>query len=161
MNEEIWKDIPEYDGYQASNTGFVKSLNYKNTGKEKILKVWINNRGYHLITLCKNGKPKNELLHRIIAKTFIKNPNNYTEINHIDENKSNNHVNNLEWCNRQYNCEYSLSKCVLQLTKDNKLLAVYHSIKEAERQTGFNHTNISACCRGKLKTLGGCIWRYA
>ena len=104
---EIWKDIEGYEGlYQVSNKGRVKSLNYGRTGKEKILRPGKNNDGYLIVILYKNGKKKNFRIHRLVAKAFLTNPNNLLEVNHRDENKENNHVENLEWCDRKYNINY-------------------------------------------------------
>ena len=104
---EIWKDIKGYEGlYQVSNKGRVKSLNYRRTGKEGILKGKPDKDGYLRVGLCKNKKQKPFYIHRLVAKAFLPNPNNLPEVNHIDENKENNHVENLEWCDRKYNNNY-------------------------------------------------------
>ena len=104
---EIWKDIKGYEGlYQVSNKGRVKSLNYRRTGKEKILSSSPNSYGYLIVGLCKNGKQKPFYIHRLVAEAFLTNPNNLLEVNHKDENKENNHVENLEWCDRKYNNNY-------------------------------------------------------
>ena len=106
MNE-IWRDIPGYEGkYQVSNTGEVKSLNYNHTGEIKLLKQGIKKKGYRQVNLYKNGKVKHHLVHRLVAIAFIPNPNNYKEVNHKDEDPSNNNVKNLEWCTREYNNNY-------------------------------------------------------
>lgn len=104
---EIWKDIEGYEGlYQVSNFGNVKSLNYNRSGKENILKPQKNENKYLHISLCKNKKQKTFLLHRLVALAFLKNPQNFPCINHKDENKENNHVDNLEWCTHEYNLKY-------------------------------------------------------
>ena len=104
---EIWKDIKGYEGlYQVSNMGRVKSFNYKNTGKEGILEGSKNKRGYKVVHLSKNGKTNHYRIHRLVAITFIPNPNNYPEVNHIDEDKNNNRMDNLEWCDGKYNLNY-------------------------------------------------------
>ena len=104
---EEWRDIKGYEGkYQVSNLGRVKSLNYNHTKKEKILSDYPNTYGYLYVNLYKNGKGKPFYIHKLVAQAFIDNPNNYREINHKDENKQNNRVENLEWCNRKYNCNY-------------------------------------------------------
>ena len=104
---EIWKDIEGYEGlYQVSNKGRIKSLNYKRTGKEGILKGKADKNGYLIVFLYKNRKPKPFLIHRLVAEAFIPNVNDLPEVNHIDENKENNHVENLEWCTRKYNMNY-------------------------------------------------------
>jgi hypothetical protein len=121
MENEIWKDIPNYEGlYQASNLGRIKSLDRVLKGKGKnqfgstfdmikkgrILKQQITKKGYLKAYLIKDGKSKTFASHRIIALTFIPNPDNYKFINHKDENKVNNRVDNLEWCTQSYNINY-------------------------------------------------------
>lgn len=105
--EEIWKYIQGYEGlYQISNLGRVKSLNYNHTKKEKILQYRINERGYKYISLCVNNIRKSFKIHRLVAEAFIPNPHNYPCINHKDEDKTNNCVDNLEWCTYKYNSNY-------------------------------------------------------
>lgn len=115
MMVEIWKDIKGYEGlYQVSTCGRIKSLarmvpfsNIHTSGyrqlKEKILKGGITKDGYNVVTLRKDNIGKIYSIHRLVAETFIPNPNNLPEVNHKDENKVNNHVDNLEWCTHQYN----------------------------------------------------------
>ena len=103
---EIWKDIEGYENlYQVSNLGRVKSLNYNHTGKEKIMKAK-KDKGYLRVQLYKDGKPKFYSVHRLVATSFLPNPNNLSQVNHIDEDKSNNIVDNLEWCSAKYNSNY-------------------------------------------------------
>lgn len=105
--EEIWKDIKGYEGkYQVSNLGNVRSLNYRGSGKVKLLRQTSDKKGYKRMSLYKNGKMKTCRVHRLVAIAFLPNPNNYKEVNHKDEDKSNNNVNNLEWCTREYNINY-------------------------------------------------------
>ena len=108
--KEIWKDIKGYeDLYQISNYGEVKSLEKKagfSTRKEKILKQHLDKDGYVKVYLCKNNKVKFLSVHRLIAEAFIPNPNNFPQINHKDENKQNNKIENLEWCTCKYNINY-------------------------------------------------------
>lgn len=117
--EEVWKDIPGYEGlYQVSNFGKIKALpKIKITPdgrvgktKEIILKENDNNFGYKSVSLSKNCKKTRFRIHRLVAEAFLENPNNYKEVNHKDENKSNNNVNNLEWCTRSYNAKYFYQK---------------------------------------------------
>ena len=112
------------------------------------------------VKLFKNGEQKYYLVHRLVANAFIPNPFNYPEVNHIDENKTNNCVDNLEWCTRQYNHEYSQAKQIAQYDLAGNFITVWKSTKEIERQTGFYHSHISDCCIGTLKTAHGYIWRY-
>ena len=103
MRQEIWKDIKEYEGlYQISNFGRVKSLH----GKEKFLKLHLKPDGYMQVVLCKNYKTTSRLVHRFVAEAFVPNPNNLVQVNHKDENKTNNYVENLEWCTPSYNVNY-------------------------------------------------------
>lgn len=112
---EIWKDIEEYEGlYQVSNLGRVRSLDRVVEGKSssirlhrgKILSPGVNSTGYYMVVLCKDGHTHAYTIHRLVSNTFIPNPNNYTHINHKDENKLNNNIKNLEWCSHQYNVNY-------------------------------------------------------
>ena len=167
MNE-IWKDIKNYEGfYQISNLGRVKSLprkrNNKFNNEEIILKQFKNTNGYLQVDLWKNNVGKHILVHKLVAQTFINNPNNYPFINHKDENKQNNCVNNLEWCTSKYNANYGtrnlrLSSPVLCVELNKK----YNSIKEASIDLSIYKTSISHCCanREHYKTAGGYHWQY-
>lgn len=158
---EIWLPVVGYEGlYEDSNLGRVKSLNYRHTGIERILKPKKDKDGYLQIGLCKDGKAKMHLVHRLVATSFLPNPHNLPEINHINEQKDDNRVENLQWCDRQYNIEYSQAKPVLQLTLDGQLVREWSSAAEAERLGGYTHAHISKCCLGKLKKHSGFIWRF-
>ena len=119
MIEKIWKPIIGYENlYKINNYGEVLSLR-----SNKILKPNNNGIGYFIIQLCKNGKRKNYLIHRLVAEHFLDNPNNLPEVNHKDEDKSNNFVNNLEWCKHKYNMNYNQLQKRQQISKEyNKLL---------------------------------------
>lgn len=171
--EEIWKDKKDYERlYQVSNLGRAKSLDRYVKGKGhslqfkkgRILKPMKDPNGYLKVRLCN----KTFNLHHLVAETFIPNPNNYKEVNHKDENKTNNVVTNLEWCDRKYNqnygtriekCSKKLSKTVLQYTLDGKFVREWKSTAECGRN-GYNHGNVAACCLGKQKTHKGFIWKY-
>ena len=152
---EIWKDIKGYEGkYQVSNYGRVKSLNYRHTGNEKLLKPILQTDGYLYVSLCKPLKRFS--IHRLVAEAFIQNPDNLPEVNHKDENPTNNHVDNLEWCTNKYNINYgsrnkrvseSLSKKVYQYTLDGELVKEWKSTAECGRN-GFQQQNIVRCCKG-------------
>lgn len=168
MKEEF-KDIKGYEGlYQISNLGRVKSLNYRHTGREKILKLKIDKDGYLLICLYKNGKQKFFTIHRLVAEEFIPNPNNLPQVNHKNEIKDDNRMENLEWCTVKYNNIYNgrqkriaekISKSVLQIDKTtNEVIAEFPSTIEVQRQLGILH--ISECCKGKRNTAGGFKWQY-
>lgn len=176
MKEE-WRDIEGYSGlYQVSNCGRVKSVERTvRTGRgyrivpEKILKGIDNNVGYLYVNLYKDGKVKKYSIHRLVATTFIENPNNLPVINHKDENKENNCSSNLEWCSVSYNNNYNgrakrvaekLSKPVYSINKESGLITYWESINDASRQLNINKGGISACCRGKCHSYGGYIWRY-
>lgn len=172
---EVFKDIKGYEGlYQISNYGRVKSLNYNNTGKERILIPGKGRSGYLQVKLCKKGKQKNHLVHRLVAQAFMPNPDNLPEVNHINEVKTDNRVENLEFCDRKYNTNYGtgiqrkaekqingkLSKTVYQYSLNGVLVAEYPSTNEVERQLGYSHGNISKCCNGEYKQVYGYIWKY-
>ena len=171
MEEEHWKDIEGYEGlYEVSDQGRVRSLNYHHTGRVQLLKPQMNTWGYLHVVLCKDGKRKFCRLHRLVAQAFLVNPLGLPELNHIDENKQNNCVDNLEWCSAKENSNHGTrnariaaakNKPVEQRTKDGRLLTTWPSLMEAWRQTGIDYANISNCCNGKLRSTGGYVWRYA
>lgn len=196
---EIWRDIPGYEGiYQVSNLGRVKSLprivicsnGYEKNYKSKILKSKFEKDGYLRIGLTKFSKETKKYVHRLVAHLFVPNPNNYSEVNHKDENKSNNCSNNLEWCTRKYNVNYGnrtkkqvyhtdykkiaskidykalskLQKAATQKTVyqyDKNLNFIRKYISLSETEKyGFTPQLISGCCNGKRKTHKGYIWSY-
>lgn len=169
MKNEVWQTIEGYENYQVSNLGRVKSLNYNRTGKEQILKPVKRKNKYLSVNLCKNGKIKNLLVHRLVAQAFLPNPKNMPDINHKDENKQMNIVSNLEWCTRKQNINYgthnervakTLSIPIVQLTKNGEYIATYQGAMQVEKDLGFNNSNISSCCNGKRKTANGYKWQY-
>lgn len=165
--EEIWKNIDGTNGeYQVSNIGNVRSLK-KN--KIRQLKIFDNGYGYLRVSLNINGKIKSEKVHRLVAKAFIPNPNDYPCINHIDENKYNNNVNNLEWCSYSYNNCYGkrikkvvnkTSKKVFQYDKQGNFIREWNSAMEIQRELGYRANSICSCCNGKYKTSYNFIWKY-
>ena len=159
---EEWRDIKGYEGkYMVSNLGRVKSLNYRRTGKEKIMKGVPDGHGYLQVKLWKDGKDKKYMINRLVAQAFLPNPNNLPEVNHIDKDKTNNKVENLEWCTTQYNVEYSKAKAVIGIDKVSGLILKFPSIMEAERQTGISNKHICDCLKGRQKSTGGFYWFYA
>ena len=111
MEEEIWKPIKDYEGlYEVSNLGRVKSLNYRGTGKEKILKNIENSKGYFQVSLVKFGKQKVFKIHRLVAETFIPNPEGKPCIDHINTIRSDNRVENLRWVTHEENNNNPLTK---------------------------------------------------
>lgn len=187
MNEninEIWLPIDDYDGYEVSNYGRVKSLervdSLGRTVKERILKQGNDKDGYQRVQLCKDGNPKMLSVHRLVASAFIPNSNNLPQVNHIDEVKTNNHVSNLEWCTVEYNCNYGArnekvskamsgkfgkdnptSKQVIQLTLNNEVVKTWDSMMDVQRKLGYYQSSISQCCKGRYKSAHGYKWVYA
>ena len=169
---EVWKDIEGYEGlYQVSNLGNVLRLPYKRPLKPSV------RCGYYRIALSKNNNSKWYSLHRLVAKAFIPNPDNLPEINHKDGNKSNNCVDNLEWCSRKENMHHARrmglwivtermkngldqSKVTYQYDKNGNFIKCFNSAAEASRKLGINSGNLHSCCIGIRKTAGGYIWSY-
>lgn len=170
---EVWKTIKDYEEHEVSNLGRVKNLNYHRTKKEGILRPVSNGRGYLTVILYKNGKSKKFLVHRLVAEAFLPNPDNLPEVNHKDEDKTNNRVENLEWCDRKYNINYgkrndkvsksntngNRSKPVLQFTLDGTFVREWPSTNECDRN-GFSQGHVAACCRGERKKHKGFIWKF-
>lgn len=185
--KEIWKDIKWYEGqYIVSNLGNVRSLDrYVNTyhGPRiclgQPLKQYIGHDGYLHVALSKRKKHKRIMAHRLVAEAFIPNPDNKPQVNHIDGDKQNNCVDNLEWCTASENQLHSVrilkhkpykipsmfgvkhwrSKVVLQI-KEGKIIAEFYGTREAKRKTKIDDRSIGACCRGERKTAGGYEWKY-
>lgn len=174
--QEIWANAYGLeDKYLVSSYGVVKSIV---TGK--ILKA-TSDVNYPAISYVINGKHCTKRVHRLIALTFIPNPNNYKEINHIDGNKKNNRIENLEWCDRSRNCSHMYligrakpvkswlgrinepdrSTPINQLSLSGQLIQAWPSISEIKRQLGFNKTNICYCVKGKYRQAYGFIWKRA
>lgn len=122
-------------------------------------------RGYHKVRLYKDGSSKQFLVHRLVAKAFIPNPHKLPQINHKDENKKNNFVDNLEWCDTKYNINYgshnrNVSKKHCKKVYCVELNTTFESAKEAAEKLGIFKSNIAKCCKGKYKTTGGYHWKY-
>jgi len=156
----LWKEVDGYEGlYLVSDEGEVISLRHE---PPVMLKGGLRGRSglfYKFVTLTKDGEEKKFSVHRLVASAFIENPNNLPEINHKDENTLNNRADNLEWCSRQYNIDYSKSKRVEQYEHGEKI-AEYRSIAEASRQTGIKRTSINNALTGWSETAGGYCWKY-
>lgn len=160
--EEIWKPIEGYDGlYEISSYGNVKALQRTfisgrgliQTYPEHLMNLEKTKCGYLRCSLCKDGKHKRFLVHRLVAKSFIENPNNYPEINHIDEDKTNNHLENLEWITSRNNVVYSQGvKCIC--IEDSK---IFNSFADAAREYDTDTARIHGICRSKYgcKTVKG------
>ena len=166
--EEIWKDIEWHKGsYKVSNMGRVQSIRRK-----KFKDTYLDKRGYVKVCLCYNYTQKIFSVHRLVAKAFIPNPNNYPQVNHKDENKQNNNVDNLEWCTNKYNCNYGNKpkKCKesalrLQLNKrkitiydiNGKYVDSYRSMMDAAKLLKCSYENVQSVVYGKTKTCKGYI----
>ena len=190
MKEE-WKtavyDGEIYEGlYKVSNFGRILSLNYNHTGKPGLMTPFEVGAGYLRVGLRKNGETNWCLVHRLVAETFLPNPNNLPQVNHKDEDKTNNFVflnedgsldrekSNLEWKSPKDNCNHGTrnerigktstngkqSKKVLQLSLSGELIREWESTRECGRN-GFDSGHVSACCNGKQKSHKGFLWMYA
>lgn len=167
---EIWKDIKGYEGYyQASNFGRIKNIK---TGR--ILKQMPQGKANRLfVGLSKDGKTERRQVSRIIAETFIPNPDNLPQVNHKDENTQNNKVDNLEWCDAKYNINYGtgierrarqIEIPVSQYTLSGEFIRTWRSATYAAKVLGFRKPgNISSCCTHHkwFKTAYGYKWEYA
>ena len=186
MNE-VWRDVVGYEGlYQVSNLGRVRSIDRVtfSTGtmredanyhfKGKLLKQGNKNASispYKQVVLYKDRKHKTYGVHRLVAEAFIPNPNNLPQVNHKDENPSNNNVNNLEWCTAKYNVNYGTAtkrranKIRNNAYNQKAVICIDTGIEycnsfDAERKTGINSNRIKECCKGNYNTAGGCKWKW-
>ena len=160
---ETFVKIEGFENYEVSNLGKVRNIK-----SGRILKPHLNHNGYLKHHLYKHNKLKELFLHRIIAIAFIDNPEEKPQVNHIDENKLNNDLSNLEWCTVRENLIHGtrtkrvaekLSQKVIQLDLNDNVLNEFESMRQAERETGVSVGNISSCCNGKTKSAGGYKWR--
>lgn len=165
-----WREIAGYEGmYLVSDEGQVVSLPRKIKSGNKILfrkgkSLKPNKRGrcglfYDAVALSKDGKTVWHSVHRLVAEAFIPNPDNLPEVNHIDKNPMNNRADNLEWCTKQYNIEFSKNLPIYQF-KDNGEICRFKSITDASRQTGICRTAINNALKGRAITAGGFRWAY-
>lgn len=174
---EQYKDIIGYEWiYQISNIWNIKSLKFMDN---KIIKLQINKRWYIKVVLWNNKIPRNFLVHRLVAITFISNPENKPQVNHINWIKSDNRVENLEWCNASENAKHSFRvlwrkshllwltwdksmsyKKVFQFSKNWEFIKVFPVISLAAKELWISQWNISNCCRWRYKTAWWYIWSY-
>ena len=185
---EIWRTAiyngETYEGFEVSNWGRIMSLNYRRTGRAELLKPFDDGCGYLKVELSKNGKSKTCKVHRLVAQTFIPNPENKPCINHKIEGKKGKSMNfvffnedgtvdeertTIEWVTYEENNNYgthnermakTLSKKVLQLSLTGELIREWESAHDCGRN-GFNQGNVVECCNGKRKTHKGFLWIYA
>lgn len=184
--KEVWKDIKGYEGlYQASNLGNIRTLNYRGSKKIKNLKPTNNSEGYLQIYLSKNKNRKKYLVHRLVAESFIPNPENKPFIDHINTIRNDNRADNLRWVTREENNNNELTKQknseshkgmkhtdatkikmsksqyvkVVQLTKEDVLIKIWDSIKDAS-EYGFGTSGIVHCCKNRRKYHRGYKWMY-
>lgn len=186
LQNEIWKDITGYEGlYQVSSLGRIKSLTRfneyynaihkiktKRIQKEKILNYSKNNRGYLQVCLTKNGKSKTYIVHRLVAKAFLSNSKSKEQVNHIDGNKENNSIDNLEWVTSSENNKHAFitglnkphnMRKVNQYDLQGNFIKQWNSITDFLKENNLNlkNSNITTCCKGKRKNAYGFIWKYA
>lgn len=177
MEKEKWRWIEGYEGlYMVSNKGRVMSVpkraarsnGYVVSYEGQVLSPSKNKKGYPSVNLHRDGKGWMRTVHRLVAETFIPNPENLPSVNHIDEDKTNNNVENLEWCTVEYNNNYgtrnerisATTARAVQMLSGGKVIAEYQSARKAHEATGADSSHINECCNGKRKTANGFQWRY-
>lgn len=158
---EVWKECSQINEWDCTRDAFISSLGrlYLRANRDKCftLKDTFSTRaGYYVI----NIEAKSFYIHRLVGETFIDNPYKYNVLNHIDEVKTNNSVNNLEWCTHEYNSQYTHNKKVAQYDLTGKLINTFDSVITASRNNRINPSQLSKSCRDTNSTAGGFIWRY-
>lgn len=174
----MWKDVIGYEGlYQVSDEGQVRSYgkyiqvrpNCTIYREGKILWPEVCKNGYLRVQLYKDNSRNHKLIHRLVAEAFIPNPNNLETVNHKNENKQDNSIDNLEWMSAVDNIRYgtgiqrkssSKKRPVKQLSLEGELIRVWDSARDAEAELGIKNSSICSCCRGKQKTAGNFKWEY-
>lgn len=171
---EQWKPIPGYEGrYEVSDLGRVRSLDHVLPNghfyKGQIIAPRKNNGGYMLVNLSRSNNIRTFSLHKLVALVFVDNPNQLSQVNHINEDKTDNRADNLEWCTASYNTSYGhrndtminhRKKAVCQLTMSGEVVEIFPILNEAARRTGVNAAHICDVCKGKRNRAGGYIWKY-
>ena len=172
--QETWKDIPGYEGlYKVSNTGKVKSMNYRHSDVPRILATVDNGYGYYIVILYLNSVRKSASVHRLVWTAFNGPIPEGLQINHLNENKADNRLENLSLCTPKENTNYGtrnkragekLCKRIQMLDKNNNILKTFNSLKEAAQFLNKNKTtansNISSCLHGKSKSAYGYKWKF-
>lgn len=170
IETEVWKNIEGYNGiYQVSDYGNVRSTNYKMTQTTRNLKQFHDGRAYMKVKLCRYGQERTVAVHRLVATTFLENPDGKEEVNHIDGNTLNNNLSNLEWVTPKENMKHAYRighitipkiREVDQYSIDGKFIKHWVNIRTAAITLGVDPSAITKCCRGRLKKTGGFVWRY-
>ena len=170
--KEIWRPVAGFEGaYEVSNLGNIRSFK---VGNGILMTPNRNKYGYMKVLLFKDGKPCCKNIHRLVAEAFIPNPNNLPQINHKNEDKADNRVENLEWCTCADNCNYgtrndrvakALTKKygvpVYQFSLDGEFINRYDSLSDAGRKTNLSPSSIRHACRGEREDVGGFMWAFA
>ncbi len=177
--QEIWKDIEDFEGqYQVSNLGNIRSQPNKANHFKTVHNIgqYNNSHGYMIVSLFKNKLQKSYQVHRLVAQAFIPNPNNYSQVNHIDGNKLNNCVNNLEWCTAKQNMQHAKQnglradfsgnnnpriRKINQYDLQGNFIKQWNSIYDIINELGICRSSIWRACTGRFKQTNGYIWKYA
>lgn len=160
LRNEIWKDIPEYSGYQISSLGNVRSNKY---GDWRLLKPAVDGAGYLVVYLRKNNESVRFHVHRLVAQAFVE--GNGTDVNHINGVKTDNSADNLEWCSRSENMKHAMrvlgvgkTRKIAQYDKRGSYIKTWANAYEVQEKLGINHGNINLCINKHRKTAGGYRW---
>lgn len=178
--EEVWKAVKGYEGlYEVSNSGKVRTLPHTTNGitvpSTELKTSMHKSHRYIRLRLYKNGESKDYMLHRLVAQAFVPNPCNKPQINHIDGDRANNSASNLEWCTQAENNRHAIDmglqnpwimiqarkKKILQISMSGEVVKEWESMTEAAKALGLQVSNISHCCKGRIKSTGGYKWQLS